>query len=137
MFLFQFEKSGQYFVITSYNRAPTPDGKSRFCTGLQFGSREEARKYVEDAEAMRRTAGALLQGTDSVGGKWKAKDEARRGESELERKYSGKCQKVVFDIPFSKEPGIKDRVYTRKEVSNVQYENDIGSNAGRQPLRIA
>ena len=137
MFLFQFEKKEPGFVITSFNSKPTPDGNSRFCTGLQFNSKEDARKYVESVADIQRARSAHIKNTDSIGGRLSAENLTKKSMDDLERKFNGKCQRVVFDIPFGKEPGIKDRVYTAKEVSNIDYQDGIGARSGKLPSRIA
>ena len=134
MFLFQFERREAGFVITGYNAGPNPDGKSRFCTGLQFNSRQDAKEYVERVAAIRRASGPQASG-DSIGRRW---EEAKRDMEALEKEFAGKCRKVVFDIPYSKEkePGVKDRVYTAKEVRNIDYQDGIGAKNGKLPSRV-
>jgi len=138
MFLFQFERREAGFVITSYNSTATPDGKSRFCVGLQFNSRQDAKEYVEGVAGIERDREAMIRKTDSISKRWAAEGETKKRMDELERKFAGKCRKVVFDIPFAGGPVDKGKVYTPKEVSNIEYyHGGIGAKDGRLPSRVA
>jgi len=137
LFLFQFERREAGFVITGYNNSPTPDGKLRFCTGMQFNSLQDARKYLEGVEDIQRARSLNLKKTDSIGGRWAVEDETKKGMEALERKFSGKFRRVIFDIPFGKEPGIMNRVYTAREVRNIDYQEGVGAKGGRLASRAA
>ena len=137
MLLFQFEKREAYFVIASFNIDSTPDGKWRFCQGLQFNSREDARKYVESVSDIERARDAQLRKTDSISGRWTVEDETKKRLDRLEKDNAGKCRRVIFDIPFVKGQVNKDMVYTTKEVKRIEYHDGIGAKNGKLPPRIA